>query len=124
MPSAPFEEKVFAKYGAPMGRKSDDPALLTGRVYLRRVSLYGGGCYDKGGAYWGQPSDLWCAWHVQPTSVPCAACKWSGPFAGCSYCKGTGKETADGQTVYVRAPSRAAAKAKLLSLAPSVNFYK
>jgi hypothetical protein len=32
-------------------------------VHLQRVPLGDGGCYDKGGTYWGGPSNLWCAWN-------------------------------------------------------------
>lgn len=45
-------------YGADLGRfnKIDEPAKL----YLQRVSFVDQ-CYDRGGAYWGSPADLWCA---------------------------------------------------------------
>jgi hypothetical protein len=54
----PFEVEVSSKYGAPMGRPSTP---VTGKVHLQRVRLVAGD-YDKGGAYWGGPADLWCAW--------------------------------------------------------------
>jgi hypothetical protein len=60
----PFEVNVSSKYGAPMGRR--ETANLEGKVHLQRVPLYDG-CYDKGGAYWGGPSNLWCAWNDKGT---------------------------------------------------------
>lgn len=59
MLTKPFEENVSSAYGAPMGRRSK---FITGKVHLQKVPLYDG-CYDKGGAYWGSPNDLWCAWN-------------------------------------------------------------
>lgn len=50
--------RASSKYGAQMGRgnKIGEPAKL----YLQRVSFQDD-CYDRGGAYWGMPADLWCA---------------------------------------------------------------
>lgn len=53
-----WQTKGYSKYGASMGRRS--AGLPHGRVSLRRVPIDGGG-YDPGGAYWGSPSNLWCA---------------------------------------------------------------
>jgi len=61
----PFESNVSSKYGAPMGRHSN-PNDLFGLIRLCRVPLYDG-CYDKGGAYWGGPSNLWCAYNKEGT---------------------------------------------------------
>lgn len=55
----PYEDKVSSQYGAPMGRRSSE--ALTGKLYLRHAPLHDG--YDKGGAYWGWPSNLYCAWN-------------------------------------------------------------
>jgi hypothetical protein len=66
---------VDGSRGAPMGRasgvwtKNEYGRLelvlhyndLPFKLYLRQVPLYDGG-YDKGGAYWGSPSNLWAAW--------------------------------------------------------------
>lgn len=58
----PYNVPVNGRYGAPMGRPSGGQGHEEyQRLTLRRVPLYDG-CYDKGGAYWGGPSDLWCAW--------------------------------------------------------------
>jgi hypothetical protein len=57
----PFPE-VSAIYGAPMGRHGDNPANLQGvkRLHARRQG--GSDGYDKGGAYWGTPSNVWGVW--------------------------------------------------------------
>jgi hypothetical protein len=57
----PFPD-VSCKYGAPMGRRDDNPANLQGlkRLHARRQG--GGDGYDKGGAYWGTPSNVWGVW--------------------------------------------------------------
>ena len=55
----PFPE-VSGKYGAPMGRRSDSHTLLKGRLHARRQG--GGQGYDRGGAYWGTPSNVWGVW--------------------------------------------------------------
>jgi hypothetical protein len=54
----PFPE-VSSRYGAPMGRRGDNPAHLQDlrRLHARRQG--GGDGYDKGGAYWGTPSNVW-----------------------------------------------------------------
>lgn len=76
---------VNCKYGAPMGRPSDNPANLQGtkRLHARRQGGRQG--YDRGGAYWGLPSNVWGVW------------AWIDGGAVC---------------VYVRANSRADAIAK------------
>jgi len=53
----PFPE-VSCTYGAPMGRRSD--TQLNGRLYARRQG--GGDGYDRGGAYWGAPANVWGVW--------------------------------------------------------------
>ncbi len=57
----PFERNVSNKFGAPMGRRSDEiPAGA--RVQLAKVPMVDGD-YDAGGAYWGGGTvPLWCAW--------------------------------------------------------------
>lgn len=72
--------------GAPMGRRGDNPANLQDvkRLHARRQG--GGDGYDKGGAYWGLPSNVWGVWGHIDGDVVC---------------------------VYVRAASRLAAIAKV-----------
>lgn len=84
----PFHRKAFSKYGSSMGRGGSPPSAFAGatKARCRRVPLNSGG-YDKGGAYWGTPSNLWCV----------------------SAEDATGEEVIE---AYVRAPNREAAKAK------------
>lgn len=61
---------VSSHYGAPMGRRGDNPANLQGvnRLHARRQG--GGGGYDKGGAYWGLPPNVWGVWaHMDGETV-------------------------------------------------------
>ena len=53
---------LSTRYGAPMGRRGDNPANLEGlkRLHARRQG--GGHGYDRGGAYWGTPSNVWGVW--------------------------------------------------------------
>jgi len=56
----PFPQ-VSGRYGAPMGRRGDhaDYASIK-RLHARRQG--GGDGYDRGGAYWGTPSNVWGVW--------------------------------------------------------------
>jgi hypothetical protein len=66
----PFPE-VSSRYGAPMGRHGDNPANLQGvkRLHARRQG--GGDGYDKGGAYWGSPANVWGVWAWLDGQVVC-----------------------------------------------------
>ena len=57
----PFPHEA-GRYGAPMPRHGDNPAKLIG--VERLCARYQGGSegYDKGGAHWGNPSDVWGVW--------------------------------------------------------------
>ncbi len=57
----PYKVNVSSKYGAPMGRRSDEiPAGA--KVHLREMPFVDGD-YDQGGAYWGGGSvPMFCAW--------------------------------------------------------------
>ena len=77
-----YERKGYSQYGASMGRRSSGD--LSGKISLTRVRLDQGG-YDKGGAYWGTGTPLWCA------------------------------EDPEGNIAYLRAATREAAKSKLIS---------
>jgi hypothetical protein len=83
---------VSSKYGAPMGRNTTGEDL-TGKCRLERVRLDSGG-YDKGGAYWGTPSNLW----------------YASDDAGNEH--------------YLRAYDRAEAKLKLMKKYPGIRFYR
>lgn len=48
--------------GSMMGRRTIVPDDYKGeKLNLRRVPFVDGD-YDSGGAYWGAPENLWCAW--------------------------------------------------------------
>ena len=57
----PHIPQHIMQYGAPMGRTSTPLRELVGKVQLRQVKMYDGD-YDKGGAYWGGGTPLFCAW--------------------------------------------------------------
>ena len=88
--------KVNGSRGAPMGRQSDIYTKPV-RLYLQKMDMVDGG-YDRGGAYWGMAFD--------------------------------GNEmyvAADSQQyvmVFVRAKSRADAKADVKEYVPKAMFYK
>lgn len=54
--------RVSCKYGAPMGRRSDAPGNFVDAPKLYARHQGGGDGYDKGGAYWGTPSNVWAVW--------------------------------------------------------------
>ena len=48
--------------GSQMGRRQHLPPVgASPRLHLRRVPFVDQ-CYDQGGAYWGCPANLFCAW--------------------------------------------------------------
>lgn len=54
--------KGYSTRGADMGRPNQIPDDYTGgRLRLTRLP-FRDGAYDQGGAYWGSPANLWCAW--------------------------------------------------------------
>lgn len=64
MPMPPLS-KLNCSRGAPMGRRSYhedlDPETFNGRVHLAYVPFVDG-AYDRGGAYWGCPANLYRAY--------------------------------------------------------------
>jgi len=68
----PYEKKVHSKYGAPMGRTATLPIDTSDKLYLRRVPMVDG-VYDPGGAYWGLPAYLYCAWNSAGRARYCRA---------------------------------------------------
>ncbi len=80
--------------GSQMGRRNclpEDPAQPQ-KLRMERLRFVDG-CYDQGGAYWGAPENLWCAYNGEAE-------------------------------VYVRAGSRAEAKAKVRTVIPNARFYR
>lgn len=76
---------VNCQYGAPMGRHGDNPANLIGvkRLHARRQG--GGQGYDRGGAYWGAPSNVWGVW------------AWIDGAAVCTYVRASSRADAINQ---------------------------
>lgn len=66
----PFPE-VSCKYGAPMGRRGDNPANLQDAKRLHARHQGGGQGYDRGGAYWGLPGTVWGVWAHIGEEVVC-----------------------------------------------------
>lgn len=62
---------VSSRYGAPMGRRGDNPANLEGVKKLCARRQGGGDGYDKGGAYWGTPSNVYGVWAHLGGEVVC-----------------------------------------------------
>ena len=87
---------VSCKYGAPMGRPNVLPQDRNAKVKLRLVRLqWIDYDYDQGGAYWGNPGGNSIFWAT------------------------------DGATdLFVRAGSRAEAKAQVLHYLPNARFYR
>ena len=58
----PFH-KVNCKYGAPMGRRGANTVVYSdnGKLCARHCGGYD--AYDKGGAYWGSPLNIWAVWN-------------------------------------------------------------
>ena len=66
----PYNVRVDAKYGAPMGRSDAGVCEEGQKLIMRFVPLPDG--YDGGGAYWGLNSPgafLWCAYNADRSIV-------------------------------------------------------
>lgn len=57
----PFQ-KVSNRYGAPMGRHGVNHTELQNLKRLHCRHQGGSEGYDKGGAYWGNPSNVYAVW--------------------------------------------------------------
>jgi len=62
--------KVWSPRGAPMGRYSATIPAAAKRLHARRQQ--GGQGYDRGGAYWGAPSNVWGVWCKHEGAIVCA----------------------------------------------------
>ncbi len=58
----------FVCTGSQMGRRDVLPAQTSPKLRLQRLRFVDD-CYDSGGAYWGCPENVWCAWDEQGTRV-------------------------------------------------------
>ena len=76
----PFPD-VGSAYGSPMGRRGDNLANFEGvkRLHARRQG--GGDGYDKGGAYWGTPSNVWGVWARMDGEIVCCYVRASSRLA-------------------------------------------
>lgn len=90
--------------GSPMGRRDikDIPDDWDGKFFLQYVPFVDG-CYDRGGAYWGSPANLFRAYAI-------------------AYFEETQEECET--EIFVRANSREAAKALILEGYPNAKFYR
>lgn len=92
MPFNPTPD-LDCRYGAPMGRHGIHHSEST-KLHLVRLPFVDG-CYDRGGAYWGAPADVWAY------------------------------GTDDGETLsYLRAKNRAEAKAIVCERVADARFYR
>lgn len=57
----PFYD-VRTSYGTPMGRHGDNPANLQDLKRLHCKHQGGSDGYDRGGAYWGTPGNVFAVW--------------------------------------------------------------
>lgn len=115
MPMPPLDQLNCSR-GAPMGRLNrDELEDEVGRVFLQRVPFVDG-CYDRGGAYWGAPANLWRAYAEKE------ATKDNPLNAHLIYPVRAGDILVFEQ--FIRANSREQAKALLLEDFPTISFYR
>lgn len=63
---------VNCAYGSPMGRYGGNPANLASARRYHARHQGGGQGYDRGGAYWGTPSNVWAVWARVDGDIVCA----------------------------------------------------
>ncbi len=100
-----YQRPGCSKFGASMGRRSDLATDTKAALMMRQVPLDDGG-YDPGGAYWGTPSNLFCAIdpesgdvrYLRETSIEAAR----SAFPNASWIKGPSEgDTADFLQAYI-----------------------
>lgn len=92
------KDVACSKHGQAWGRRSwrGDPERAY-KFHLQHVK-FEDGCYDLGGAYWGSPANLYCAWVDDPE---------------------------DGEVrMFVRAASHEKAKRLVREAYPNARFYR
>lgn len=62
------EKNEWVCTGAQMGRRDVLPTSTHPKLRLRKVPFIDG-CYDRWGAYWGAPANLFCAWDDEGTML-------------------------------------------------------
>lgn len=124
--------KCDSKRGAPMGRpkSGDSTSVPTTAFQLKLIPITSGG-YDPGGAYWGtgQPLYFYISYEtVQKPYGPCEYCGQHVPFYRVECNSPTGyhvqasREDETEISDYIRADSRAHAKAIVRRLYPTAKF--
>lgn len=63
--------RVVNTSSAQVGRWSDNPTILARLARLHAKHQGGSDGYDRGGAYWGYPSDVWAVWGRVDGAVLC-----------------------------------------------------
>lgn len=114
--------------GSQMGRSNILPTdRLTASPKLHLIRLpFVDQCYDRWGAYWGGPANVWCA-YGKLMAVDCGCC-------GSYHREGYTGDCRDGKArldtwqdeafrVFVRADSRDEAKCKVRESIPNARFY-
>lgn len=94
---------VSSQRGAPMGRQNTLPDDRASPILLALVRLpFEDGAYDKGGAYWGYSASAWAIYRA------------------------VGERAADELTteIFVRAKTRADARAQIVGMIPGARFYR
>ena len=88
--------------GSQMGRRNLIPSERCDlpKLCLRRVP-FSGGDYDTGGAYWGAPANLWCAFSTAAFG-----------------------DSLHQIQIFTRAGSRAEARTKITTLLPEAKFFR
>lgn len=98
----PKLSEVSSRYGAPMGRRNiyELDQSTEHKFYLQYVPFVDA-CYDRGGAYWGSPANLWRA-----------------------YCEEEDEHGVLVAELFIRASSREQAKAAIREEYPYATFYR
>lgn len=119
MPMPPLKN-VSCKYGAPMGRRNIEEidAEFAGKVYLQYVPFVDG-AYDRGGAYWGGPANLW---RVYAEDEATEDEQIDEPINVFDQPRRSGDVLILDK--FLRANSRKQAKAMILEDYPNVRFYR
>ena len=101
---------VSSRYGAPMGRRESLPADPAAPIKLRLVHVpFVDLCYDRGGAYWGMPANLY---HAQSVEAVAMSPDWMG------------ENEPHAAVLFVRASSHRDAKEKIRARVPGARFFR
>lgn len=99
--------------GSQMGRRNVLPDDRKASVKLRLVRLpFVDGCYDKWGAYWGSPANVYCAFAGDATETELQG-----------FARVPVRVMRPDVAIFTRANSHAEAKQKVRELLPNARFY-